>query len=169
MKARKYNAIIEQYTNPPIMIDIVSGNRIVMWNATEKTDAEIEAQGFSEVRLPELFEGKQYSEIKEDENGFYCDLVDIPVIPQPTPYDLFQWEKCAKELYDTLSDLRQVQLHTWQYTIIQLMQVKNFTKLKSTIDMLEGTLKVITIEEKELFYGVMLDNGIDLNDYKPEE
>ena len=77
---------------------------------------------------------------------------------------MFQWEKCAKELYDTLSELRQYELHDMQYTIIQLMQVKNFFKLRNTIYLL---LQIGRINNAELleFERVMLDNGIDLNDY----
>lgn len=96
-------------------------------------------------------------------DGKFCrDAIDIP---QPTPEELFQWEKCSRELYATLTDARQIQLHSWQFTIVQLMQVKNFTKLKSTINGMYSLLQLITLEEKELFYGVMLDNGINLNNY----
>lgn len=88
-----------------------------------------------------------------------------PAPEPPTPEQLFDWDKCSRELYGVLSETRQIQLHSWQFTIVQLMQVKNFTKLKSTIDVMYSVLQLITLEEKELFYSVMLDNGIDLNNY----
>lgn len=163
MKARKYNGNIEQYTNPSIMIDIVSGNRIVMWNATEKTEAEIEAQGFSEVRLPDLIEGKQYSEIKEDAQGFYCELVDIPVIPQPTPYDLFKWDIAenglAKAFRDKFFDPR-----IDKYILSRNLQLKDFKTFNWYVLALKQNGIIGDAEYSEVC-SLLMEQNIDLNDY----
>lgn len=132
------------------------------YNVDYMTVEEFAELGFQEVIDAPLKENQYLGEVYKKEGKFYRDAIDII---QPKPEDLFDWDKCSRELYGVLTETRQIQLHSWQFTIVQLMQVKNFAKLKQTIEIMREPLQLITIEEKELFYVVMLDNGIELNNY----